>query len=250
MTSSPLVSIITITFNAEKTLQRTINSVRCQDYPSVEYIIVDGASKDGTLGIINANKDAVSSYISEPDKGIYDAMNKGLDMSNGEYVWFMNAGDEIPSSDTLSRAMALAPENADVIYGETVMTDMEGNLIGERRLTTPNSLSWRSFQKGMVVCHQSFIARNSIAERYDTQYRFSADFDWCLRILKRSSTICNANMVLSHFLDGGITKQNILPGLMERFRIMSLHYGLFHTILYHIPISIKFFSYWISKGRF
>lgn len=250
MTSTPLVSIITITYNAVQTLERTINSVRSQNYPSVEYILVDGASKDGTVGIIKDNIDVVSSYISEPDKGIYDAMNKGLNMANGEYVWFMNAGDELPEPDTLSRAISIAPENADVIYGETVMTDIDGNLIGERRLATPESLSWRSFQKGMVVCHQSFIARRSKADLYDTKYRFSADFDWCLRILKSSSSVCNTNIVLSRFLDGGITKQNILPGLKERFKIMTHHYGLFHTIIYHIPISIKFFSYWITKGRF
>lgn len=250
MTSTPLVSIITITYNAELTLERTIASVRCQDYPSVEYIIVDGASKDSTVDIINANKDIISSYISEPDKGIYYAMNKGLNMAKGDYVWFMNAGDELPEPSTLSQAISVAPEGADVIYGETVMTDMEGNLIGERRLAAPDSLSWHSFRKGMVVCHQSFIARRSIADLYDTNYRFSADFDWCLKILKRSETIYNTHLVLSRFLDGGITKQNIVPGLKERFRIMSHHYGLVQTVLYHIPIAIKFFSYWITKGRF
>lgn len=250
MIRQPLVSIITITYNAEATLERTIESVRRQNYPNIEYIIIDGASKDGTLAIIERNKDIVTTYISESDNGIYDAMNKGLDRATGEYVWFMNSGDELADEVVLSKAVQNAPEEADVLYGETVVTDMKGSIIGERRLSLTEELTWRSFRKGMVVCHQSFIARRSLCGSYDTKYKYSADFDWCLNILKKSNIVYDTKLVLSRFLDGGFTKQHIIPGLKERFRIMVNNYGLIKTICYHIPISIKFFSYWILKGRF
>lgn len=250
MIRQPLVSIITITYNAEATLERTIESVRRQNYPNIEYIIIDGASKDGTLAIIERNKDIVTTYISESDNGIYDAMNKGLDRATGEYVWFMNSGDELADEAVLSKAIQNAPEEADVLYGETVVTDMQGSIIGERRLSLTEELTWRSFRKGMVVCHQSFIAKRSLCGNYDTKYKYSADFDWCLNILKQSNIVYDTKLVLSRFLDGGFTKQHIIPGLKERFRIMVNNYGLIKTICYHIPISIKFFSYWILKGRF
>lgn len=250
MIRQPLVSIITITYNAESTLERTIESVRRQDYPHIEYIIIDGASKDNTMGIVSRYKDIVSICTSEPDKGIYDAMNKGLNKASGEYVWFMNSGDELADATVLTKAIMNAPEDADVLYGETVMTDMVGNVIGERRLALQEDLTWRSFRKGMVVCHQSFITKRSLCRNYDVKYRYSADFDWCLSVLKQSTIIHNTNLVLSRFLDGGFTKQHIVPGLKERFRIMVHYYGLIKTICYHFPISIKFFSYWIAKGRF
>lgn len=101
----PLVSIITVCYNAKDTIESTINSIRDQVYDNIEYIVVDGDSTDGTKEIIEQNRDAINIYISEPDKGLYYAMNKGLDIANGEYVWFMNSGDRIPHSNTLLKIM-------------------------------------------------------------------------------------------------------------------------------------------------
>lgn len=247
--SSPRISIITITYNAEATLERTIKSVERQDYASIEYIVVDGKSKDGTMSIVKNHEGRVDKWVSEPDDGLYYAMNKGLSMATGEYVWFMNAGDEIAERETISKMM-MSEEGADVYYGDTVMTNMEGDVIGNRRLVPPVNLTWKSFKSGMLVSHQSFVARRELCEEYDTNYRFSADFDWCVKILKKSKKIKNTGMTLSRFLDGGITKQNIAAGLKERFVIMTKHYGIISTIMYHVPIAIKFFYFWISKGRF
>lgn len=243
------LSIVTITYNASATLERTIRSVEKQDYDNIEYIIVDGASTDGTLDIVKSHSAHVSQYISEPDNGLYYAMNKGLALATGDYIWFVNAGDEIATPTTVSQMMTLA-QNADVLYGDTVMTNSDGEEIGTRRLTPPQKLTWKSFKRGMLVSHQSFIAHRSICPYYDTQYRFSADIDWCIKILKQSNNIVNTQLTLSRFLDGGITKQNIVAGLKERFKIMTIHYGLFSTILNHIPITLKFFYFWITKGRF
>lgn len=241
------LSIITITFNAEATLERTIESIENQDFKDIEYIIVDGRSTDGTMDIVHRHEAIVNKWVSEPDKGLYDAMNKGLRMATGDYVWFINAGDEIAEPSTVSRFINT---DADIIYGDTVMTDMNGNVIGNRRLTPPEKLDWKSFKDGMLVSHQAFVARRSLCGEYDLNFRFSADFDWCIRIMKKSSEIENSHMTLARFLDGGITKQNIIPGLRERFRIMMHHYGLLSTVMHHIPIAFKFFAFWISKGRF
>lgn len=243
------ISIITITYNAESTLRRTIESVATQEYDRIEYIIVDGASTDGTMGIVREYSNVITKYISEPDNGLYDAMNKGLKMATGDYVWFVNSGDEI-ASPTVIRDMFEYEPYCDVYYGETVMTDMEGRVIGGRRLKAPDALTWRSFKMGMLVSHQSFVARRVLCKPYDLRYRFSADFDWCIRVLKNSDFICNTDMVLSRFLDGGITKQNIVPGLRERFSIMCKYYGWFSTILHHIPIGIKFCWFALTRGRF
>lgn len=247
--NKPKISIITITYNAVSTLERTIKSVEKLNFPSIEYIVVDGASTDGTLDLIHKYSYVITKYISKPDDGIYDAMNRGIDMASGEYVWFVNAGDEIYEPDTISKLFACSTD-ADIFYGDTVMTDMQGNIIGNRRLQPPSNLSWKSFKNGMLVSHQSFIPKLKICKYYDTQYKFSADFDWCINAMKNATEICNTHLILSKFLDGGITKHNIKAGLKERFRIMRKHYGLLSTILYHIPISIKFFWFLITKGRF
>ena len=245
----PLVSIITITYNAAATLERTIESIERQDYDRIEYIVIDGASTDGTLQIIQRHMSGISYMISERDSGLYDAMNKGMAAATGDYLWFVNAGDEIFASDTVSRMMAAEPD-ADVYYGATVMTDMQGELIGRRRLAPPERLTWRSFSRGMLVSHQSFVARRTLCRPYDTAFRFSADYGWCLDILRRSQRICNTHLTLSRFLDGGITKQNIVPGLRERFVIMKRNFGLMPTLAAHVPIACRFFAFWLTKGRF
>ncbi len=245
----PRVSIITVVYNGEATLERTILSVKTLNYPNLEYIVVDGASKDGTLDIIEKFKDVVSMVISEPDKGLYDAMNKGLDLATGDYLWFVNSGDEVAEPELLNRIFGIE-ESADIYYGDTIIVDNNGKEVGRRRLTPPENLSWRDFRMGMLVSHQSVIVARRIAEHYDLQYRFSADFDWVLKALRKSEKIVNGQAVFSRFLDGGLTKSNIVPGLKERFSIMVKNYGLLATLLNHIPIGVKFLFFLIRHKRF
>ena len=147
----PKFSIITVTYNAEKVLEDTIQSIVTQSYKNVEYIIVDGGSTDGTLSIVNKYKEHIHTLVSEPDKGLYDAMNKGLKLATGDYVWFLNAGDTLYTADTVQRIVASLKKKVslpDVIYGETRIVDAEGRSLGMRRLKAPEKLTWKSFRMG------------------------------------------------------------------------------------------------------
>ncbi len=245
----PKVSVITVVFNGETTIERTIKSVVSQTYPNLEYLIVDGGSSDGTNAVVQKYIDKISAFISEPDKGLYDAMNKGMVQATGDYFWFINSGDEIVGSDTLAEVFK-SNSLADIFYGETVIVNEDGMELGLRRLSPPAKLTWKDLKRGMLVSHQSVIVHRRICGSYNLKYRFSADYDWLLSALRKSNRVINTQMVLSRFLDGGLTKKNILPGLRERFQIMVQNYGTISTIIHHVPISLKFIYYFVKHKRF
>lgn len=246
-------SIITCTYNASEVLQRTLDSVMSQTWGQIEHIIVDGASKDSTMAMAeayrrrSAEEETEHDIIikSEPDRGLYDAMNKGLQLATGDYVVFLNAGDVLPTDETLENISNDVNERSDgrlpaVLYGDTNIVDNNGELLRPRRLVPPDDLSWRSFRHGMLVCHQAFYVRTDIAkaEPYNLKYRFSADVDWCIRVMKRaekeSLPLLRLPEVVVNYLDGGMTNKNHRASLIERFNVMSHHYGLMSTILMHI----------------
>ena len=240
---TPKFSIITVTYNAEQVLEDTIQSVISQTYHHIEYIIVDGASKDGTLAIINKYRSQIQKVVSEPDKGLYDAMNKGIALASGDYLCFLNAGDCFHEDDTLQQMVHSITGNElpDVLYGETAIVDSQRHFLRMRRLSTPEVLTWKSFQQGMRVCHQAFFARHTLVEPYDLTYRFSSDFDWCIRIMKKAHTLHNTKLTIIDYLEEGMTTQNHKASLKERFRIMAKHYGLINTVAHHIWFILRAF---------
>lgn len=238
------ISIVTITFNAARCLQRTLDSVARQTYPHIEHLIVDGQSKDDTVAIAHRYQQAsrhTVTVLSEPDKGLYDAMNKGLRMATGDYIVYLNAGDMLYADDTIAVVARCAEAEGlpAVIYGDTAITDADGHFLRMRRHRPPEQLSWRSFKKGMLVCHQAFYARLDIARDipYDLQYRHSADVDWCIRVMheaeRRKQKLANTRQVLANFEEGGDSKQNHRASLLERYQVMSRHYGVVQTFLLH-----------------
>ena len=237
----PKFSIITVTYNAGSVLEDTIQSVITQTYRNVEYIIVDGGSKDHTLDIINRYREHIHTLVSEPDKGLYDAMNKGIRLATGDYLCFLNAGDELHEDDTLQLMVhsITGTELPDVLYGETAIVDEEGHFLRMRRLSAPEDLNWKSFKDGMLVCHQAFFPRRELAEPYDLRYRFSADFDWCIRIMKKSHTLHNTHLTLIDYLNEGVTTRNHRASLHERFRIMCRHYGYLSTLARHAWFALR-----------
>lgn len=251
-------TVVTCTFNAEKVLQRTLDSIQRQTYCNVEHIIMDGGSKDKTLAMVKAyqHKTEVGEnaheivVVSEPDKGLYDAMNKSIDRATGNYLVFMNAGDVFPSEETLEYVEGCVGEGETlpgVLYGDTDIVDMQGNFVRHRRLTPPAKLTWRSFKWGMLVCHQSFYAKTAIAKtvHYDLHYRYSADVDWCIRIMKEAARqhlpLRNVNAVITNFLDGGMTTQYHKASLKERFQVMRKHYGVVTTLAVHAWFVVRGF---------
>jgi len=234
-------SIITCTYNASATVKRTLESIAKQDYQDKELIIVDGASQDGTLEIVRQYEGLVTKLISERDKGLYDAMNKGITAASGDYLIFLNAGDKFHSDTTLSEVAALIKGDEDVIYGETAWVDDNGEFQRMRRLKAPDKLNWRSFTKGMLVCHQAFWARRDLALRnpYNLKYRYSADVDWCIRIMKESKNLFNSRKVLIDYLSEGMSTANRKASLKERFAIMRDHYGLPCTMANHLWFLVR-----------
>ena len=255
------ITYVTITYNAAKVLQRTLDSVLEQDYPNIEHLIIDGASTDDTLKIVDdyiARSNAAENghqiqVSSEPDKGIYDAMNKGLRSMTGDYVCFLNAGDFLPASDT-ARSIAEAVTNQPsptisqlpaVVYGDTDIVDGEGRFLHHRRLAPPENLTWKSFRQGMLVCHQAFYARTdfAIATPYDMQYRYSADVDWCIRVMKAAAKenvpMLNLHMVVANYTQEGQTTLHHRESLLERYRVMEHHYGRVQTFLLHCWFAVR-----------
>ena len=248
MMDLPLITIITVVYNGEDHIGKTIESILEQSYTLIEYVIVDGKSTDRTLEIVKAHR-GIDRVISEPDKGLYDAMNKGLKAATGDYVWFLNSGDQIYSKDTVELMVKGLEGFPDIIYGGTMIIDEEQNEIGDRRLKPPERMNWKSFRQGMVVCHQSILVKRDRAPEYDLQYRLSADIDWVIRAAKGASGIHNSKLVLSRFLEGGLTARNIKAGLKERFRIMRRYYGLIPTVLRHFVFGIRLTNYYLRHRR-
>ena len=184
----PTLSVITVVYNNVRDIERTVLSVLNQSYPDIEYIIIDGLSTDGTLEIINKYKDKITQFKSEKDKGIYDAMNKGLATATGDYVIFMNSGDEFYAADTVSNVFATAG-NADIYYGETEMINEARESLGQRRHKAPSSFTWRDFKYGMSISHQAIYIRRSLTEPYDSKYQLSADIDWIIRAAKKQKPL-------------------------------------------------------------
>lgn len=253
-------TVVTITYNAAAVVRRTLDSVLCQTYEDVEHLIIDGASTDETLQIVEAYKqqsdesDSGHKVIvkSEPDEGIYDAMNKGLTQVMGDYVVYMNAGDAFPAPDTLEQIARRchlnelpSAELPAVLYGLTDIVDQEGRFLRHRRLQPPSRLNWRSFRHGMLVCHQAFYARTDLAKnlQYDTRYRLSADVDWCIRVMREADRmglpLSNINMVVANYLEGGMSIKNHRESLRERFTVMRRHYGLLTTCAMHVWFVVR-----------
>ncbi len=247
----PLITFITVVYNGVSELEATIKSILAQTEKRFEYFIIDGGSTDGTIDLIKKYESQLTGWKSERDKGLYDAMNKGMTFGAGEYLWFMNAGDLVYSDDTLQKIFSSLKEKEEpgVIYGETEIIDETGKSLGQRRLKAPETLNWKSLQWGMVVCHQSFIVKRDLCEEYNLHYRFAADVDWMIRVLKKSKQVHNAGITLCKFKSGGLTYKNIRHGLKERFRIMVKNYGLIKTVFNHGVLGTKLFFYYLRNRR-
>jgi glycosyltransferase involved in cell wall biosynthesis len=244
----PKLTVVTIVYNNVRDIERTVFSVLNQTYLNIEYLVIDGASNDGTLEILRKYEGRLTKLISEKDKGIYDAMNKGLAMASGEYILFMNSGDEIYTSDTVEKVFATDP-NADIYYGETEMYSEDWKSLGQRRHKAPEEFSWKDFKYGMSISHQAIYIRRSLTEPYDPQYKLSADIDWIIKAAKKAVKIVNTRMYVAKYLVGGMSKKKHRQSLIERFHIFSKYYGLIPNLFNHAVIAGRLAFYYLRNRR-
>lgn len=245
------VSVITVVFNDRCTIEDTISSVINQSFSSLEYICIDGCSTDGTIAFLESNKNYFSNLVIEPDLGIYDAMNKGLNLATGEWVIFMNSGDAFYDSYVLERIFSQenAFSSAGVVYGDFVIRSVVGS-----RIVTTNLPFFKqdAFLKSKGMCHQSVLVKTVLARRFpfDLQFKVSADFKMLYDIHKIGQAFYYlSGPVCFYNVDNGKSKQNqllawkedaIVTGVSRTFRF-KLNY-FFIVLKYQIHIALSRFA--------
>lgn len=237
-----LLSIITITYNAEEFIERTIHSILNQSSQEFEYLVIDGSSKDNTLSILEKYRKRIDVLISEPDAGLYDAMNKGQEKASGKYIWFINAGDEIAERDTVANLLEVIKNDPDIIYSDTYMVDNNRTVLGLRSEILPHKvpevLIWQKFNLGMLICHQSFVVKKAIASDYILN-NLSADVDWEIKCLKKSKLTVQYPGILSRYLVGGLSSQKHIQSLKDRYTVLKNHFGFLPNLINHARIILR-----------
>lgn len=195
------ISVVTVCYNAVSILEQTILSVLNQTYSNIEYVIVDGASQDGTVEIIKKYIGRVDYFISEPDKGIYDAMNKAIDVSTGEWIIFMNAGDSFVDNDVIVKIVSYSGlENVDVILGDTVKTFPWGAMLVKSKIHTRNTMD-------LDFCHQSVLVRSALMKKYhfDTSFKVAADFNFLYLLMKEKRVFRHIDLPIAVYDTTGVS---------------------------------------------
>lgn len=226
-TGLPLITLVTVVYNGERFLEKTLLSVINQTYANVEYIIIDGGSTDGTLGIISQYAHAIDYWVSEKDNGIYDAMNKGVRLSLGEWICFMNAGDVFYSSTTLDDVFKRDQPRCDVIYGDTVYS------YGSFSKGEP-AKNLAQFWKGMPFIHQSSFVRTGVQKNapFRTDLMLAADFDCFYKLYKEKKIFCHKDAFFSVAILGGKSDAKRIASVLECWKVISSHGIRLHQAIY------------------
>jgi glycosyltransferase involved in cell wall biosynthesis len=234
-TYNPLITIITVVYNAASTLEQTILSVINQTYKNIEYIIIDGGSTDGTVDIIKIYENRLVYWVSEPDNGIYDAMNKGITHSTGEWVNFMNSGDTFYANTVLYEFNNfIYPDlGIDILYGDACLN----NKVIRKYPEKVNSLF---FLMGWMICHQAMFVRRELflMKLFDGQYKITADMDWLISIIKNKIQLKHIPIVVCNYDIFGCSSDSSIF-LKESMMIVKNHYGIFGAIFLRIKRSIR-----------
>ncbi|CAD5268157.1 MULTISPECIES: glycosyltransferase family 2 protein [unclassified Imperialibacter] len=222
--SSQKVSVITVVFNAAQLLKETIESIRSQSYQNIEYFVIDGGSTDGTLQVIEANSDIISSYVSEKDAGIYDAMNKGIAYATGDWTIFLNAGDKFVDGETLSKVICNVANGPKLVYGSVLLS---GN--GNTNRLEPKSLSFFSllFWGTRTLCHQSLLVHRDILINYNSNYILKGELDWYFRLIGHENYTYaqQLDFPVAEYLLGGVGQKKFVRNLVETIIVLTRHGG-------------------------
>ena len=218
--SAPLLSVVTAVLNRRELLERNIQSVLSQGYASTEHIIVDGGSTDGTLDVLKKYDDRIAYWISEPDGGIFDAMNKGVGLARGNYIHLLNSDDYYCPGALTRVASEVSLSRSDVIFGDYIFVVEDAGL--QRRIHATTDL-----HNGMTIGHALFVARN-VYDRvgmYDTHYRYSGDLDFMLRVRKAGMRFTRVDQALQYFTSGGAAESNLAAACAEAAECIARHAG-------------------------
>lgn len=235
------VTIITVCYNALEMLKKTMQSVDNQNYNNLEYIVIDGCSTDGTVDFLKNYKGKLSKYVSEPDKGIYDAMNKGVSFATGNYVIFLNAGDLFAENDTLDKIFSSKNYEADVIYGDVLKTGKDGKLF-----LKPAEKSHNAHK--MYFCHQSCFTKLECLQQFpfDTKYKMSADFNFFKMLTLNGKTFKQLDIPVAIFDTTGVSNAKRSKGLKENINVVNEHDNIINKVRL---LPRLYFVYWYAKLR-
>lgn len=246
--SKPKITIITASYNAEAFIEHTIRSVAAQTYPNIEYIVIDGASTDGTLDVIKKHEDRITKWISEPDRGIADAMNKGWKMASGDFVLFLHADDYLIDDSTIDDAVQHMLGEYDIYaFGIYFSRWWRG---GRRQRKQPRGFTWLMNLK-YGVCHQGAFCRRELFEeigQFDTNFKIAMDYDFFMRAYRRGKSLKVVHRVVSVMRDTGISWQMDWPSQRDRLlEIKSVHYKSCNGLLMRVGYFLfwqAYFPYW------
>ena len=220
----PLISIITIVYNDLLGFKKTVKSIIDQDYKNIEYIVIDGGSTDGTVQEIEENESQINYWISEPDKGIADAFNKGIKKASGEWILFLNAGDSFYKTDVLGKVLPFLDRfrDSEVVFGKIKLVDQNEKAKGS--YGKPFDLN--SFQREMTIPHQAAFHNRKLFEKvglYDLKYKYCMDYELLLRINEPDFKFIN--LFISDMLVGGISQQSPKEVYREFNEVKKRHLG-------------------------
>ncbi|OOC46917.1 hypothetical protein XO09_04250 [Thermosipho sp. 1223] len=232
----PLISIITVVLNDPHGLEKTIKSVINQDYPNIEYIIIDGGSSDETIKILKKYENKIDLWISEKDNGIYDAMNKGIKLANGEWINFMNAGDVFYDFGVLSKIFKEKDFSKwDIVYGNAILVGGEKT---RPRISTSNITE---IKRKMLFNHQASFVKGFIYKEilFDTSFKYAADYDFFLKCYLSNFKFLHINRFIAVYDLNGISSKKTLSVKIEYLKSTIKNKCSVKTISYHIVMVIK-----------
>jgi len=260
MADSPVISIITVTYNDRENLKKTLGSVVGQSYKSIEHILVDGGSTDGSLEVIDNYPIRGKKWISEKDKGIYDAMNKGLAMATGDYVTFLNAGDYYCDEWVLEKLFSgIETDLPDIVYGDHfVFNPADPKRFYHLKAYTFSKhhlLKWGT----RVVCHQAFFVKRQLAPVYDTSFRFKAELNWYFDIAENNPQldVLHKELPVVMYATGGMAYKHFWKNQKEYYLLIRNRFGFKTVWKYNhfrkVILGLTFKYDWVRKfipGKF
>jgi glycosyltransferase involved in cell wall biosynthesis len=215
------ISIVTIVLNDKQNIEKTIQSVLSQN-AGLEYIIIDGGSTDGTLEMIEKYKENIDILTSEKDSGIYNAMNKAIDMANGEWICFMNSGDMFYDSNILKTILPNFDESIDIVYG-----DQEVRYTSKKKIVKADQ-SIEDIWKGMIFSHQSCFVKQDILKefRFNESNRITADYEFFYNLYKNNYTFNYIPVIVSSISTGGVSDIKRIDSIVSRWNIIDKSFGV------------------------